>query len=203
MAENNQNQPKKPLTEADIKEEPASPNQNRTIKIVLIVVGIIVLFSIIGTFLFGWIAARIGTSIFEQATNGSVEINDNGIRFGNEDGEFEISGGDRELPQDFPAGVPIYEPSELAQSSRTRQGDDVAWSVTYRADQNMNAIFSFYESAFSQDGWTVESSHESGDFATLGAEQEATGLAVQLSLMHDAADGNTAITKVVIQQSDD
>lgn len=203
MAENNQKQSKKPLTEDDIQEEPVSSNQNKTVKIVLIVVGVLVLLGIIGALLFGWIATRVGTSIFEQATNGSVEIDDDGIRFGNEDGEFEVSGGDRELSQDFPTEVPIYEPAELTSSSRMRQGGETVWSATYKTTDSQRDVNDFYETVLEQNGWETEASFQSDNLNNISASNESAQLQLQVSILFDGSDNTTGITLTVINTEEE
>ncbi len=202
MAEDNQNQPKKPLTEDDIKEEPSSSSQNKTVKIVLIIIGVFVLLGIVGALLFGWVATRIGTSIFEEATNGSVEVNDDGIRFSNDDSEFEIGGSDRELPQDFPTEVPIYEPAELTTSSRMSQGEETVWSATFKTTDSQRNVNDFYETVLEQNNWGTEASFQSDDLNNISASNESAQLQLQVSILFDESDNTTGITLTVVNTED-
>ncbi len=201
MANELNSEQKKPLTEDDIKEEPASKGNNKTLKIVLIIVGVLVGLSLIGAALFGWIGARIGKSIIEQATNGSIDVDDGSFSFSDDDGDFELDTS-QQLPQDFPEGIPLYEPSELISSSRIRQNDNIVWSASYTTSDEYSTVSSYYENVLDEGDWTLESIFEAGEFTNIGASNEAQGLNIQLNIINDTTDGNTGINLTVSKSQD-
>lgn len=193
-------QPTKSAGNDNPQPEPASANQKKIVKIILIVVGVIILLSILGTLLLGWLGAHIGTSILNQATDGDVSVNDEGVSYSGNDGETEFST-NQELSEDFPEEVPVYEPSELASSTRMSQEDEVIWSAAFGTESSVSEVYEFYESALATDGWNVDTSFESGDRRSIGAQNEAAELKLQLSITADSgqADGQTGVTLTVVK----
>ncbi len=193
-------QEKMPKTEADIKEEPASPGQKKTVKIILIVVGILVLLSILGVLVFGWLGAKIGRSIIDEVTDGRVNVSDDSISIqGENDDSFELRT-EQELARDFPSEVPLYEPAELIGSARTSQGSDTAWSANFQSDDSQTVIYTYFEDAFSQSGWSIQSSFESGEMSTLGAENQNAGLQAQINVI---ADNDTTLISINVFQANE
>ncbi len=189
---------KKPLTEDDIKEEPVSQGQNKAVKVILIVVGVLLLLGIIGTFALGWIGTRIGTTIFEQATNGSVDVDNGDVTFTGDDGDTEFRAS-QELPEDFPSEVPLYAGAELESSSRIRQNDEVYWSANYTTSDDYTTVSNYFEDIVDQGDWTKDSIFESGQMTNLSASNETAGLQLQLSVLADESAGTTAINYTVVR----
>ena len=172
------NQPnKKPLTEDDIKEEPASKSNNTALKVILIVIGVIAVLSIAAFAAIGW----AGRTFFDRI-NDSVEISEDSIRIGDEESGMEVSGGE-ELSEDFPTVMPLYEPSDLQSSSRVRQNNDVYWYATFRTDDSKSQVTSYYESALDEGGWEVTNVFESDDVSNITASYEASQLTAQVSII--------------------
>lgn len=180
--------------------EPASANQKKIVKIMLIVVGVIVLLSILGTLLLGWLGARIGTNILEQATDGDISVNDEGVSYSGNDGETEFAT-NQELAEDFPEEVPVYEPSELVSSSRMSQEDEIIWSAAFGTESSVSEVYEFYENTLDTNGWNVNTSFESGNRRSIGAQNEAAELKLQLSITADSgqADEQTGVTLTVVK----
>lgn len=189
----------RPKTEADIQEEPASTSQNKTLKIVLIIVGVFVLLAMLGVAILIWFGATIGEKAIEQATDSSITRSDEGISIETEDGDFAI-GSDQELSEDFPKEVPLYSPATITATARSRQADEVFWNATLSTNDSAGSIQSFYENALEQDGWTIESSFETGGLSNLGAINEAAGLTLQLGIISDDSNEETGITINVSQE---
>lgn len=194
MADEQSPQQKKPLTEADIKEEPASSSQKNTVKIVLIVIGVLVGLSLLGAAVMGWVGVRL----FERATNSSVNLDNGSISIADDNGEFELDTA-QELPKDFPEEVPLYEPSELQSSSRIRQNDDVVWSASFVTNDDYTTVSNHYEEILDQDNWTLESIFESGELTNIAASNDTDGLNIQLNIIENAAEDNTGINFTVIR----
>ena len=190
MAEDNQNETNK-------QSEAPSEGQKKTVKIVLIVVGVLILLGIIGTLLLGYIGARIGTSILDQATNGDVTVSEDGVTIEGEDGDFATS---QELPRDFPEAVPVYEPSEIGGSSRASQQGEVYWTVSLSTEDSADEVYDFYVNALGGGDWETESTFEVDNMSNISATNETEGLNATASVMHEGnGDTTTAITLTVIQ----
>lgn len=197
----NQTDESKPKTESDIKEEAASPAQKNTLKIVLIVVGVLVVLSILGAAILAWIGGSIGKTIIEQATDSSISTSDNGITIETDEGEFSMNA-DQELSRDFPSEVPIFTPSSVAASSRLQQEEGLFWTASLSTNSSIQEIESFYEDALARDGWTTESAFETGGMSNFGASNESAGLEIQVSIIADQLDDENGITLTVIQREE-
>lgn len=189
----------KPKTEADIKEEVASPAQKNTLKIVLIVVGVFVVLSILGVAILGWVGGKVGKTIIEQATDSSISTSDDGITIETDDGDFNMNT-NQELARDFPDEVPIFTPSSVAASSRLQQEEGLFWTASLSSSSSIQNIQSFYEDALARDGWTTESAFETGDMSNFGASNEDAGLEIQVSIIADQLDNENGITLTVTQR---
>lgn len=191
------NQPnKKPLTENDIKEEPASSGSNTALKVILIVLGVIVILSIAAFAAIGW----AGRTFFDRLSD-SVEVSDDSIRIGDEENGVEISGGE-ELPDDFPTAVPIYEPSELQSSSRFRQNEEVVWSAVFSSASTTDIVGNYYESILTENGWEVANVFESDEMLNINATNQAAELNVQL-MVTSGTEAQTEFSMTVIRSSNE
>lgn len=192
------NQPdKKPLTEDDIKEEPASKGNNTALKVILIVIGVIAVLSIAAFAAIGW----AGRTFFDRVSD-SVELNEDFIRIGDDEKNgVEISGGE-ELPDDFPTTVPIYEPSELQSSSRFRQNEEVVWSANFSSDNPTDEVGDYYESILAEDGWEVANVFETDDMLNISATNAVAELNVQLMVTR-GTEAQTEFSMTVIRSSNE
>ena len=197
MAEEPENS-KKPLTEDDIKEEPTSKGQNKAAKIIVIVVGVLLLLGVGAILLLGWFGTHIGTTIFEEATNGTVDVDDGEVTFSDEEGDTEFRAA-QELPEDFPDEVPLYDGAELESSSRVRQNDELFWTVSYATSDDYTVVSSYFEEVLEQGDWTTESITETGQMTNIGATNETANLQLQLSVLADEGADTTAINYTVIR----
>ena len=187
---------KKPLTEDDIKEEPASSGNNTALKVILIVLGVIVILSIAAFAAIGW----AGRTFFDRVSD-SIEVNEDSIRIGGEENGVEISGGE-ELPDDFPAAIPIYEPSELQSSSRFRQNEEVVWSANFSSDSATDVVGSHYESVLTENGWEVTNVFESDEMLNISAINQAADLNIQL-MVTSGTETQSEFNMTVIRSSDE
>lgn len=191
MAEQTNNE--RPKTEDDIQEQPASTSQKNVVKLVLIVVVLLVLLSIVGIVLLGWIGGRVGEEVIEQATNSNITQSEDGISIETDDSELNISQ-DQELPDNFPNQVPIYSPASIASSARSTQNNEQFWSVTLTTSDSAQTVQAYYEDALTKDGWTTDSSFETGGLTNIGASNEAENLTMQLGILSENSSEETTIT---------
>lgn len=178
--------------------ENASDNQKKTIKIVLIVVGVLLVLGVIGVLVLGYIGTRIGSSILDQATDGSVSVSENGFTIEDEDEGFSFST-ESELARDFPDEVPLYPNAELGGSSRTQQGEEMMWSANLLTDDSSRDVLEFYEDALQRDGWETQSSFESGEMSNISAENAGQNLAVIVGIIDNQQNGETTINVSVVR----
>ena len=186
--------------EKDLEAQPASESQKKTVKIVLIVVGVLVLMSIVGTALLGFFGAKIGTSVIERATDSDISVSDDEVTIETEDGSFNTSNS-AELPEDFPEIVPLFDPADVKSSSRTGRADGALWIVSFATENSADEIYDFYMSQLGEGGWETISTFESGDMKNLSAMNEAANTRVQLSLTGDSEENQTTFSLTVSKES--
>jgi hypothetical protein len=76
--------------------------------------------------------------------NGSVNVQ-------GKDGES-LSIGNAKLPEGFPSDVPIYKPSDVILSLKTKEG----YNVTLATTDSSQKVSDFYKTQLSNNGWTKE-----------------------------------------------
>ncbi|MCA1807425.1 MAG: hypothetical protein LC687_06230 [Actinobacteria bacterium] len=169
--------------------EPASDSQKKTVKIILIVVGVLVILGIIGVALLGYVGSKIGSSVLEDVTNSeNIEISDDGVTIESEDGSFS-STQNQELPDNFPAQVPLFDDSDIISSSRFSQDRGTVWSVSFETSRSADEVYEYYETQFEGEDWDVQSSFESGSSRSVSAVSNNDDMRVGVTINQD--DNNT------------
>lgn len=136
--------------------------KDNTLKIVLIVVGVLVGLGVLGT-----IATIVffGT-LFDKATDG-VDVDGNGtVTVQSDNGESTASYGEGATLQDgFPDDVPIFEPSTLVASSKI---DDKNYSASAKTSKSTADVLAYYKAELVKGGWenTYEASFADSAIAT-------------------------------------
>lgn len=204
MSEEN-NQPEQ--NQANLESAPNTPPQNtpqppqnnesqkkknkKVLIIVGVVVGVLIILSIIGTLVSGWIAKTIFEKGIETVSDGQVKVEtgDNGgsISLKGDDGEVKTDVGNNvKLPNGFPSYVPIYPDSKLESASTYTDGEDnKSFSVNYSSSDSTEEIVAFFEDKISQtNGFKVSSSSVmSSGLAVIIAVYEADGSDLSVSVV--------------------
>jgi len=138
--------------------------KDNTLKIVLIVVGVLVGLGILGT-----IASVVFFSaLFNKATDG-VNLGSNGngtVTVKSDSGESTATYGEgASLQQGFPSDVPIFEPSTLVASSKI---DDKNYSASAKTSKPTSEVLAYYKTELVKGGWesTYEAVFENSAIAT-------------------------------------
>jgi hypothetical protein len=175
---------------------PPSESQKKTLKIVLIVVGVLAVLGIIGSMLLAYFGARIGEEIIENATGTNIERSGDSVRIESEDGTAELNA--TSLPDDFPDVVPIFEPNSIMSVSSFSTGEGKSWNVTLSTNASPSEVQSFYQSEFSQNGWSVETSTDTGDTKGFIALNEAENMRISMNAGRESGDEETMIILTVV-----
>lgn len=172
--------------------------KDNTLKIVLIVVGVIVGLMIISGILFsifvGSIINRAGKNIKvdKDGDSGSINIKTN-------DGQGSINYGENaKLPDGFPTDVPLYEPSTTVHASKT---SDKQYSAGLKTNSSVSDVVAYYRSELAKQGW--ESTHESSyaDGAILNFKKGDRVVTLSVSNQKDEQTEKTFISISVITKS--
>lgn len=171
---------------------PASESQKRALKIILIVVGVLVGLSLLGSLLLGWFGWRIGERILEDATGTEITRSRDGdsVTIESRDGDqtFRQSA---ELPNNLPSSVPIYEPAEVLFSQEINNPDGEAWSILLETNRGGSEVISWYRNALSSDGWSTLSSSDFGGTASISAENQSEQLGINVSITAEQGSDTT------------
>lgn len=141
---------------------PAAKKKSSTLKIVLIVVGVLVGLGIIGTILM----VVFFSALFKNAAENVSNNSDGTVTLQSDDGNTKTTVGENvELAQGFPSDVPIFEPSTLLASSKT---DETDFSAVARTEKSVSDVSSYYKTTMAAQGWTpqLDSASTDGTFMT-------------------------------------
>lgn len=179
--------------------QPPGEDKNRTLKIVLIVVGALILLGILGSLLLGFGLLKFGERLAEEAANGDVNVTDDGISIKTDEGEFESS---TQLPDNFPAEVPLYANAELTSSTSTRDNasGDETFIVSYTTGDSSAMVTDFYKSALNANGWSITRESTFNDVTVLNAQREDLELSATIN-PEGGEDGQTGFTLNVSRDS--
>ena len=122
------------------------------------------------------------------------DTSDNGFSIESEDGEGSFSvGGD--LPDGFPAEVPLYEPAEVTSSASYSENDGRVYNVTLNTDDLIASVDDFYSQSFADD-WDVHAqTAESGEYSNYTAGQNDLEVSVSIIALDDGANINLSVTQ--------
>lgn len=98
----------------------------------------------------------------EEGASGDADVefdSDGSISVENEDGSFQVGGGD--LPEGFPDDVPLVE-GEVLTSSRFVEGEETAWSVTLVVEGAASSAFAAAHDELTSAGYDESQSVDSG-----------------------------------------
>lgn len=163
--------------------KPGSPKKkDNTLKIVLIVVGVVGGLLIIGavamTVFFGSLFNRATKNISVNGTkdNGSVTVK-------TDDGKSTATyGTDAKLPDGFPSDIPIYEPSNIIYATST---DKKHYSVSARTADSTKDVLSYYKKELATQGWKATSESSYGEGTILIYKKNNRQLTASVSTQDD------------------
>jgi hypothetical protein len=163
--------------------KPGSPKKkDNTLKIVLIVVGVIGGLLIIGavamTVFFGSLFNRATKNISVNGTkdNGSVTVK-------TDDGKSTATyGTDAKLPDGFPSDIPIYEPSNIIYATST---DKKHYSVSARTADSTSDVLAYYKKELATQGWKATSESSYGEGTILIYKKNNRQLSASVSTQDD------------------
>ena len=171
-----------------------SKKQSKGMSITGIIISLISILIVAGIMFF---AANFFSFLDDFAEEAGVDIDTdgNGISIESEDGEesFSISS---ELPDDFPAEVPIYEPAELNSSTSYLEGGEMVYIVSLFTDDDLADVDEFYGQAFA-DGWTEQeqSGFQEDVLSTYFASRDNLEVVASVSVEGDGTNINLTVNE--------
>lgn len=170
MADEQQNQqPQQDAQQTEQAASSSSSSNNKALKIVLIVVGVLIVLGILATLAAGFLFKKAGESLFEAATDSQVEVTDDGVNVETDGGSFSSQA---ELPDEFPAEVPLFEPADITASTSQQREDSAHYRVTFNTDESPDEVTDFYEEELDSDGWKTTTTSTFNSTTNYRAEHE-------------------------------
>jgi len=138
----------------------------------------------------------------EQGTGGDVEIDDDGVKVTDEEGNTSAFGSQASVPEDWPSDIPVPDGTVLSSASYPD-----GKQVTVQPDGDALAAYNDIRSQVEAAGYTVRSTTDVGGskstvlFKPSGAENESAGTIVTVSYAGEFINGEDAISVTVNTQS--
>lgn len=133
------------------------------------------------------VAENVAEGIAEQAAGGDVDIDvdeDGGnVRIESSEGTLDIGGG--ELPEGFPADLPLPDGHEVQSSMSQGNADAATLFVTVTAPGTFDDVVAALESGLADGGWTVD------DTTNMSADEFSS---TTLTVSRDDWTGNVGVT---------
>jgi len=128
------------------------------------------------------IAEEITERAIEQGSGADVDISGDEVTVTTDEGETTIGSG-TELPDDFPAGVPVYPDMQILNSSKVTQDGKAAFTIGAETTDSHDKVIDWYKSELGN--WNIDSefTSESDDleYTMITASNDAYNLWMQVT----------------------
>ena len=178
--------PTRPATSGQV--TPAK-SSNKTLYIVIGVLGAMALFVVLGSTLSRFTGERMVERAMELSTGGDVDIDIDksgagSVKITSDDGaEIEYSaGGDVAIPATWPSDMPVLDGATVSYvgSSNPATGE-VGSVVMFQTEQSLEEVSAYYEQALADNGWTVESTVKTGDAVMFAGTKDTRTVSLYVS----------------------
>lgn len=175
-----------------------SKKDNKTLKIVLIVVGVLLGLGIISTVLIILFFSAVFHKVANDAGVG-IDTNNGTLTVKSDDGQSTATYGEgATLADGFPSDVPVFTPSTLLASSKT---NDNEYSAVARTASSVADVTSFYKSQMASQGWTTELDSSSSGSSLLSFKKDTRTSTVVVT--QDTEESSNEKTGFVVTVSSD
>ena len=176
-----------PANKAHTSSGPNNNKNNKTLKIVLIVVGVLIGLGLLGTIL----VVVFFSALFHEAAK-NVDLNNGQVTIKSNEGTTSVGEGAK-LADGFPTDVPIFSPSTLVASSKT---DDNSFSAVGKTSKSVADVTNYYKSEMAKLGWTTLLDSTSGDGTLLSFQKDNRSAGVVVT--NNADDSSNEKTGFVV-----
>lgn len=136
------------------------------------------------------IAEQATEAAVEQATGVKIDKSGDEVTIQGEDGSEVTASSGGELPDGFPADVPVYEGNIIA-SVKAPEG----YSVTIEAASDVATVFDWYKTELDSQGWEIKSEVKVQDGGALSAEKGTQQL--QVTFGADSGDATKSTISLI------
>jgi hypothetical protein len=151
-------------------EEAQPKKSNKTLIIVLVIVGVIIVLSGIGYYAMSkFLGNKLAEGILETATGGQVDVNTKSgdVTIKSDDGTTQFGSTDK-WPSDMPSVVPEFKYGTLKYASKVDSADSKGWNVIYESVKS--TATASYKNDLTSKGWTNLQDMLTGEWDTFSAE---------------------------------
>jgi hypothetical protein len=131
---------------------------------------------------------KIGEEVGEEIAGGivgaDVEVDGEDVTIETDDGAVSISGDTRELPEDFPEDMPIYDDSEVDSATSMSSGGSTTYYVNLTTEDDITTVYEWYKAEVADEGWTITSDllmTTESDMAQLAVEKDDMEAVISMS----------------------
>lgn len=138
---------------------------------------------------------KVAEKAIETVTNAEVDLGEGEISITGEDGESMSLGEDLEVPEDFPADVPVYGDATISSVSSVNE----SFYLGLTTDDDYDDIKDFYEKQLEKKGWTIDNTSSfaaQGQSTTYLCTQDTRNLSVGLFEDDDVTTITIAVTPI-------
>lgn len=190
---------------ADSKDEVVTETKHsnkKTLTIVLVIVGILVALSILGTVLAATVFKKAGESIIESATDTKITTSSDGTTtIESKDGSASYTASaEQKLPTDFPTGIPLYAGQKITGSYKQKTTSGNYWQITSETSDDIAKVSASVKDAYSKAPWTSDGEVESDGSFTLSYSK--TGYKVSVFITESSDMSKTSLTYTVTQETE-
>ncbi len=144
-------------------------SNNKALKIVLIIVGVLILLGVLAAIAIGLLFNKVADEVSDAADEVQVETNGGDTSDDSTDNGFSMQ---TELPDDFPQEIPVFDPAEVISSSSQTQDSVSGYSATWSTQASTQEVSDFYQRSLSENGWQTTSTSTSNNRSSYVAEHD-------------------------------
>lgn len=193
---------KSPQTTKTHKTVDTTGKNNTVLKVVLIVVGVLLLFGLIGTavstYVFGSLPKR-------TISNGPIRVKDKMAEIKGQDGDSAAASENAKLPEGFPADIPLYPGAKIIMANK----NDQTYTATLTSTDEYSKVMAYYKAELAKNGWVDQdqntsfgsdsgqtSTYNKGNrgmifiLSTPSAQQKVTGISIVVTTKTNSSSAN-------------
>jgi hypothetical protein len=180
---------------------PVKKSSNKTLWIVLAVVGVFVILPALALGLgLTYVKSRLSSenvaeTLIERASGGNVDIDSSGKSFTIEgkNGESLAFGSDQKLPDDFPKSkIPFLKEKSVVFTLNSTNDNKKTWSVTTTVDSSFEDAKKYFETEIKEPAYSDVSSFGFGESQTYYGKSSGYDVSVTVSQVSDSKDTNVS-----------
>jgi hypothetical protein len=162
-----------------------------SLRILLVLAAIVALVAMSGC---AGIVEKAVTSGVESATGVKVDTGGNSVSIEGKDGNSLNVSSDGELPEGFPADMPIYDGAKVTTAIASEGDKGKGFMVGLGTGDSAGTVFDWYDKELKAEGWTVKTTMKTEDGGLLGGEKGTTTFTVAIG----PGSGDEAKTTITI-----